>query len=256
MTLPRRLPHHSIKAVTVNHNTSAYLELMVRSLFARHPHGSGLSFSLSIYDNNSQDDLTDLKVYTESQGIPIIQSGFTTETQNNSHGEVLRQFVMENPDPTHYLFLDSDVCFLDDLTLHTMLIELENAPDAFGIGPRMSWDGIDEIPQSAMDDNPDIRDARLHPCCALVKNTSLFRMVVEEIGLSSAKYLWANAEEILDTFKLMTRVMKTHGLRHTISSKMILHFFCVSYVWEPTEHWNEAKAKRRDALLAQFRNSF
>jgi hypothetical protein len=47
-------------------------------------------------------------------------------------------------------------------------------------------------------------------------------------------------------------VMKTHGLRHIISSRMILHFFCVSYVWEPTEHWRESKDQRRDALLREF----
>lgn len=254
MATPDTLPDHLIKAVSVNHNTSAYLELMVRSFFARHPQDSGLNFDLSIYDNASQDDLTDLEAYTESQGIPIIQSGFTTETEHNSHGEILRRFVLENPDPSHYLFLDSDVCFREDFTINAMLTELEGTPEAFGIGARMSWDGVEEIPQSAMKENPDIRDARLHPCCALVKNTPLFRKVVEEIGLSCVKYLWANAEEYLDTFKMMTKVMSTHGLKHIISSKMVLHFFCVSYVWEPTKHWNEAKAKRRDDLLNQLRH--
>jgi hypothetical protein len=255
MNLPDTLSDHSLKAVTVNHNTSAYLELMIRSLFARHPQESGLNFSLTIFDNASQDDITAVDAFAREKQIPIIQSGFTTDTENNSHGEVLRRFVLENPDPTHYLFLDSDVCFLEDSTLNTMLAELEGVPDAFGIGPRMSWDGIEEIPTSVLKENPDICDARLHPCCALVKNTLLFRDVVEEIGLSCVKYLWANAEEYLDTFKLMTKVMKTHGLKHIFSSKMVLHFFCVSYVWEPTQHWSEAKARRRDVLLDQFRNS-
>jgi hypothetical protein len=255
MSLPERLPDHFIKAVSVNHNTSAFLELMARSLSARHPREAGLNISLTIYDNASQDDLTELQAYAESQDIPIIQSGFTTDTENNSHGEVLRGFVLENPDPTHYLFLDSDICFVDDLTLNAMLVELETTPDAFGIGPRMSWDGINEIPEENWKGNPDIYDARLHPCCALVKNTPLFRNVVEEIGLSCVKYLWADAEEYLDTFKLMTKTMKTHGLKHIISSKMVLHFFNVSYIWEPTKHWNEAKAKQRDVLLAQFRSA-
>ena len=230
------------------------MELMIRSLYTRHPEGSGIKFSLAIYDNASQDDRTELVNYAKGRGIPIIQSGFTTETENNSHGEVLRRFVLENPDPSHYLFLDCDVVFLEDYTLNTMLTELEKTPDAFGISPRMSWDGVEEIPKSARKDNPDICDARLHPCCAMVKNTPLFRNVVDEIGLSPAKYLWADDEEILDTFKLMTKVMKTHGLRHVFSSKMVLHFFCVSYIWEPTQHWNEAKARRRDELLNQLRN--
>jgi len=31
------------------------------------------------------------------------------------------------------------------------------------------------------------------------------------------------------------------------------HFFCVSYVWEPTKHWDEVKANRRDTLLRELR---
>jgi hypothetical protein len=243
-------PHH-IEAVTVNHNTSRYMELMLRSLFARHP--SSVDLSLTVFDNASHDDMAGLRAYAQSQKIPIIQSGFTTETENNSHGEVLRRFVLEHPDCTHYLFLDADVCFLQDNTLHVMLEELEGNAEAFGIGPRMSWDGVDEIPEEARTANPDICDTRLHPCCALVKNTRTFKHVVEEIGLSCVRYLWADGEEYLDTFKLMTKVMKTHGLKHIISSKMVLHFFCVSYVWEPTRHWNELKAQRRDALLKELR---
>ena len=242
---------HKIEAVTVNHNTSQYMELMLRSLFAHHP--IELNLSLTMFDNASIENMSELKVYAESKGIPIIQSGFTTDTENNSHGEILSRFVLEHPDCTHYLFLDTDVCFLEDNTIGTMLDELEANAKAFGIGPRMSWDGVGEIPEEARKANPDICDARLHPCCALVKNTSLFRSIVKEIGLSSLKYLWAESDEIVDTFKLMTKVMKTHGLRHVISTRMVLHFFCVSYIWEPTKHWNEAKAKRRDELLSKYR---
>ena len=241
---------HKIEAVTVNHNTSRYMELMLRSLFAHH-HGE-INLSLTVLDNASTDDMAELKAYIKSQGLSIEQTGFTTNTKNNSHGEILGKFVLGHPDCTHYLFLDSDVCFLEENPIGGLLKELEEREDVFGIGPRMSWDGIEEIPQQARNDNPDICDARLHPCCALVKNTPLFRLVVKEVGLSSVNVLWADREEIFDTFKLMTRVMKTHGLKHMISSRVVLHFFCVSYLWEPTRHWNEAKAKRRDELLSKY----
>jgi hypothetical protein len=197
--------------------------------------------------------MSDLIAYSNNQNIPIIQTGFTTETKNNSHGEILSRLVFEKPDCSHYLFLDSDVCFIEENTTNTMLNELENTPDAFGIGPRMSWDGLGEIPVIYRKENPDICDARLHPCCALVKNTSIFRSAVEELGLSCVKYLWANEEEYFDTLKLMTRVMRTHGLRHIKSAKMVLHFFCVSYIWEPSEHCREGKDSRRDELLAELR---
>jgi hypothetical protein len=247
------MKHHEIEAVTVNHNTSRYMELMVRSLFVHH--SQGLDLSLTVYDNASTDDRSMLLAYLLSQNLELVQTGFTTQTQNNSHGEILGRFVLDHPDCTYYLFLDSDVCFLEDNTLNTMLDELEGNPDAFGIGPRMSWDGIVEIPAEARQENPDICDARLHPCCALVKNTPLFRLIVKEVGLGSAKMLWAEGDEIADTLKLMTKVMRTHGLKHILSSRMVLHFFCVSYIWEPTRHWNEAKAKRRDELLEKYRQS-
>jgi hypothetical protein len=249
--LGKKMELQKIEAATVNHDTSRYMELMLRSLFGRHPRG--LDLSLTVFDNASTDDMSELIAYTESRGIPIIQSGFATDTVNNSHGEILSRFVLDHPDCTHYLFLDPDVCFLEENTIGKMLYELDKSANTFGIGPRMSWDGVKEIPEDARNGNPDICDARLHPCCALVKNAPLFRDVVEEIGLSSVKYLWAEGGEIVDTFKLMTKVMKTHGLRHVISSTMVLHFFCVSYVWEPTKHWNEAKAKRRDELLYELR---
>jgi hypothetical protein len=245
------LKSYHIEAVTVNHNTSRYMELMLRSLFAKN--SPGWDLSVTVYDNASQDDMSDLRIYAARRRIPIVQSGFTTETENNSHGEVLTRFVLEHPDCTHYLFLDTDVCFIEDDTLNVMLEELERSSDVFGIGPRMSWDGMVEIPKETRQAIPDLYETRLHPCCALVKNTELFRCVVEEIGLSCVKYLWADGEEYLDTFKLMTKVMKTHGLRHAISCKMVLHFFCVSYVWEPTKHWEETKANRRDKLLRALR---
>lgn len=248
--MDKSLPAHHIEAITVNHNTSSYMELMLRSLFVRHT--APLNLSLIIYDNASQDDMTGLSAYAAGVGIPIIQSGFATQTKNNSHGEILSKLVFDKPDCTHYLFLDADVCFLEDNTLQTMLVELENAPGAFGIGPLMSWDGVQEIPMIHREANPDICDARLHPCCALIKNTPVFRSVVKEVGLSKVNYLWAEEDEYIDTFKLMTRVMKTHGMRKILSSKMVLHFFCVSYIYEPTEHWRAGKEKKRDELLAEL----
>ncbi len=237
-----------ILAAVVNHNTSAYTELMVRSLFARHSGREG--FSLTIFDNASTDDTSALRAYAAQMGVPIKPSGYQLETQFNSHGDVLGEFVLANPDCDYYLFLDADVVFLQADTIPNLLAELAGDEYAFGIGPTMSWDGLQPMPEPL--DNPDIYAARLHPCCALVKNTPLFRRVVAEVGLRCAKLLWAEREEYLDTFKLMTRVMKTHGMRHIISNQMVLHFFCTSYEWDSAE-LKQSKIARRDALLAKFR---
>jgi len=240
--------HPGIQAAVVNHNTSAFTELMLRSLYAMH--ASLPNFSLQVFDNNSTDDLAPLRAFAGQVGVPVVPSGFSIDTQNNSHGDVLRSFVFANPDCDFYLFLDADVVFIQPDTIQGMLRELEAVPDAFGAGPQMSWDGTQ--PLAELNDNPEVYAARLHPCCALVKNTPLFRAVVEEVGLVCAKLLWAEREEYLDTFKLMTMVMKTHGLRHIITSQMVMHFFSVSYDWDP-EDLRRLKRDKRDALLAKFR---
>jgi hypothetical protein len=226
------------------------MELMLRSLFRRHP--AGVNLSVTVFDNASEDDKTHLRAFAEGKQVPIVESGFTTRTAHNSHGEILSRFVLTHPDCTHYLILDPDVCFVEDNTLDVMLAELEQRDDAFGIGPKWSWDGNEEIPERIWQGNPDIYQARLHPCCALIKNTPLFRRVVKDIGLSGVKYLWANGEEYLDTFKLMSRIMGTHGLKHVISAKMVIHFSCVSYDWDP-DQVREVKTQRRDRLLQELR---
>jgi hypothetical protein len=239
---------HYIGAATVNHNTSLYVELMLRSLFATH--SLDLDLSITVFDNASEDDAAGLCAYAEKMGVPIVQSGFTTKTQNNSHGEILRRFVLERPDCTHYLFLDADACFVQEDTIDVMLGELEACDDAFGVGARMAdWGGEQELAEEYREK---AYYCRLHPFCALVKNTDVFRRVVDEIGLSCVNYLWAEDEEYLDTFMLMTRVMRTHGLRHILSCKMVIHFFSVSYDWN-AEDVVELKERRRDELLRKFR---
>src|SRR5262249_36208001 len=107
--------------------------------------------------------------------------------------------------------------------------------------------GVDEIPRERIAANPDLYMGRLHPCCALVRNTPTFRRVVEEIGLGCARLLRPDREEYADTFKLATRAMRTHGLRHVISSAMVVHFFNISY--DPMAD----KERRRDERLRALR---
>ncbi len=234
-----------IQGVTVNHNTSRYTELLLRSLFARH--SSGLDLFVTIMDNRSGDDMTNLRAFAESKGIPIIQSGFSIDTKFNSHGEILTKFVLEHPNCSYYLLLDADVCFLEQNTIDTMVAEVEGQKDVFGIAPRQTWDGEEEIPENMRDR---VYFWRLHPCCALIKNSAVFRRIVEEVGMMPITYWWGNEERYLDTCELMTKVMKSHGLRHVLSSKMVYHFFNVAY----NPQWMEDKNRRCDALLRQFRD--
>jgi hypothetical protein len=241
-----------IQAVTVNHNTSMYTELMLRSLTARHPE---LDVAVTIMDNASTDNMAGLRDFAEANNFPIVQSGYDAgQTKLNSHGEILSQFVLDHPDCDYYLFLDADVVFLSDNTLQALLHELEKSADVFGVGPRQTWDGQDEIPEAH---RAPVYYSRLHPCCALIRNTALFRQVVEVIGLTGVKYCWSKqddafpdeCEKYLDTCELMTRVMGTHGLKHRVVAPMILHFFSVSY----DDRWMESKNERCQKMLADYR---
>ncbi len=231
-----------IHTVTVNHNTSKYMELMLRSLAATHEDLSGMV--LEVLDNASEDDTTDLMACLSELDISLTQSGFSTDNPHNSHGEVLSSFILQHPEAKYYLLLDADVFFTQANTIWTMLQELQASPDAFAVAARMEW--IEE--STSESEGMAFYTERLHPACALVRNTETFRRVVANVGMSCIKYLHANEEVFWDTCKLMTAAMRTHGLMHIISSMQVVHFFGVSYDPEQAA----LSAGRRDQLLAEI----
>lgn len=238
-----------ITAVVVNHNTSAWTELLIRSLFAQNP-GFG---PLTVYDNASIDDRSGMLAAAAAHRVDVRPSGFDTTTTANSHGQVLSQFVLDpaNAGFDYLLFLDADVCFTRAGVTDTLRANLERTPTAFGAGPRMSWDGETELAAEHAA-NPGIYRDRLHPACALVRNTDLFRTVVAEVGLSCATMHLVDEERYLDTFRLATMVMRTHGLTHEIADTLIMHAFAVSYPDESSGLLPE-KVARRDAWLRRLR---
>src|SRR5215217_4106443 len=183
-----------------------------------------------------------MRTFAGRMDVPIVPSGFTTQSENNSHGEILRQFTLDPARATadYLLFLDADVYFTEAGTIRRLLDALAAEPAAFGAGPRQSWDGVTEMP-AHLAVNPAIYENRLHPCCALVRNTSLFCRVVAAVGLSAVSYHWAERSEYWDTFQLMTAVLGTHGQRHVIADALVMHAFAASYPndWEsllPEKH--------------------
>jgi hypothetical protein len=243
-----------IAAVSVNHNTSPYVELMLRSLFATHPAAETLGLSLTVLDNASEDDTASLRAYAAAVGVPVVPSGFDTHTKHNSHGELLRRFVLDRPDATHYLFLDADAVFAQPDAITTMAQELDAAPaDVFAVGARIAypWAPTEEIPPEKF---ASLYERRLHPFCALFRNTPLIRRVAEHVGFSCVRYLWAERDQYLDTNELMTIVMRTFGYRYLRSSAIVGHFFAVSYPGhsEATLRHHEGQ---RDRLLAALRSA-
>ena len=244
-----------IAAVTVNHNTSLYTELMLRSLFAthdRHAPTERLDLSLTVMDNASEDGIDALHAYADSVGVPVVQSGFTIGTKHNSHGEVLRRFVLDRPEATHYLFLDTDTVFSQSNTIRTMADELDDAPDdVFAIGARMGypWTPTEEVKPEQF---ATVYERRLHPFCALFRNTPLLRAVAEHVGFHCYRSLLPDGDRYLDTNELLCLVMRAFGKRYARSSTLVGHFFAVSYDTYG-EGYARHRAGHRDGLLTRLR---
>lgn len=269
----------SIEAVTVNHNSSLFAELMLRTL---HRYNPGVDVNVTVVDNNSCDDSErqSLLRYAKESGVDFNTSKFTVEPeQPNSHGEVLREFVLTHPNCSHYLFLDPDIYFLRSGTIARLLEELAVEPDAFGIMPRCTWDGsTDHTPQPAVLDAklryyiqwpgfpwsseresqmresqmvPLVLQPRLHPHCALLENSRTLQDIAREVGFSVGCTFAPTGGFLWDTLGLATAIMRTHGLRHVVSQReMVFHFSAVSY--DP-RHLVEAKRDRCRSLLSVAR---
>jgi hypothetical protein len=220
--------------------------------------------------DNGSDDLDRLD-WARALGVDIRQSGYTRAAQVTTHGEILRDAVLANPDCDAYLFVDVDVCFMADETIGAMASELAADSDLFAV--RAIWsneDGEDFEPGDGSSTNVSrIREAvrfagtsewpepyefdtgygdRVHPFCALVRNDRVFRTAVEVTGLSPAQIQCERGALWFDTLGLLTQVMKTHGRTWRTSRQRVIHFGNVS--WDSA--WSENKAQRRDALLDRY----
>ena len=246
-----------ITAVTVNHNTSHFVELMLRTLFFTNDL-TGLDIRFVVLDNASEDEyLPQLSLYLESQEIPFIQTGLDNQVAVEKHGIVLTHFIEAEQDCTHYLFLDSDMWFAEKDTIPVMVTELAEAPgDIFanqariygyyadrvieGIGGIAGAGSLDGETWETVCGNEVIPEThytthwkyRCSPVCSLVANTPIFQKVAGTVGLNPAISFGAAEAGHYDTFGLMTHVMATHGFHFIVSSKTIYHFTQAAYVPE------------------------
>jgi hypothetical protein len=242
-----------ICGVTVNHNTSHFVELMLRTLFLTNEFAN-LRFEMTVLDNQSDDPHCDtLHAYLTDHGITFAQTGFDTGIAAAKHGVAFANFIREHSTYTHYLFLDADMWFLEPNTIATMLEELCSAPGTpFGTQARIlgyyagyvieGRDGIPgtgaadgQLPQMVTIDDrvyTHIVMPRCSPVCSLIANTPLFRRVVEAVGLAPARRFGVDQVFFYDTFSLMTQVMATHEQAFIVSAKTINHFTQATYMPE------------------------
>jgi len=253
-----------ICGVTVNHNTSHFVELMLGTLFLTNDL-TNLRVEMTVLDNQSDDAHRDeLRVYLADQHVAFVQTGFDTNIAGEKHGAAFTNFIRDHPECSHYLFLDADMWFIEPETISTMLQELAAAgPSVFANQARIAGyyadrviEGRDGIAGSgAFDGQPpstvtfwdraysQVWMPRCSPVCSLVANTPLFRRVVETAGLTPTYRFGVGEAFFYDTFSLMTQVMATHGQYFIVSSKTINHFTQVTYM---PEH---RAPKDRDCLL-------
>lgn len=239
-----------IYGVTVNHNTSHFVELMLRSLFYTDDLSS-LDFHMFVLDNNSDGKyIGQLKGYLAEHEIPLIQTGFDNSLAPEKHGAAFESFIEEYDDCTHYLFLDSDIWFLEQNTIPTMMNELLEAPPStfanqariYGYYAHRIISGRDGKPGVGDVEHFPVWDAsccdttyttrlvyRCNPACCLVSNKPVFRKVARVIGLGRAMVFEVGSARYHDTFSLMTHVMATHDLPFIVSSKRINHFTMTGY---------------------------
>src|SRR5258706_4734966 len=117
-----------ICGVTVNHNTSHFVELMLRTLFLTNDL-IGMRFEMTVLDNQSDAAHADeLRAYLADQHVAFLQTGFDTSIAGEKHGVAFANFIGDHPECTHYLFLDADMWFIEPGTIPTMVAELSQAP--------------------------------------------------------------------------------------------------------------------------------
>ena len=263
----------TIEAVIVNHNTSAFSELCLRSLYATEsPLGSGLS--VTVIDNHSGDPgIGDLHRAAVELGARLETSRWPAEEATvNTHGDVLRDFVLARPEASYYLFLDADIVFIHRATLTTMRADLDGRQDRWAVQARFAGTERNRGPGASLDighgDPMDLYAGfegtewhftvhgtgkrRVHPGCALITNSPALQRTAATAGFATAVSLSQDASVAgyYDTMALASMVMATHGQSYALSTAEVVHYYNISYD-DRTELTREklADCHRRLALL-------
>jgi hypothetical protein len=244
----------SVEAVVVNHNTSRFAELALRSLSWAATR-CGTDVRVTVADNHSADGTAELRAAVEECGAAWELTRWPAGRQPlTTHGDVLRDFVLARPDAEGFLFVESDVCFLDPSALRVMLGELA-ADGVWAVQARLLTDKIagpatfrealhrkrrpieltahleletDDGTSATLDlRHSGRRIPRCHPGCALIRNSPAFQLAARHLGFSAC-WTWSNDVQLgglSDTLSLVSNVMRTHRCRHRISTASVVHFW-------------------------------
>jgi hypothetical protein len=263
-----------VRAIIVNHNTSLFAELALRSLMWTHTDDSSIDLLVSVVDNHSTDaELDQLKAACEEHGAEFALSRWpVAEKRLNTHGDVLRDFVLSHDEADRFLFVDSDIDFEEPATVSTLAADLEADDELWAVQARFRFSEERDGPGGSLDiwagrpialkvgraidrwDDVNGFDGsiqrRCHPGATLCANTSLFRRVTEVIGFSTAVRLSADSEHggFFDTLGLASAAMAANGKRYGLSRATVHHFFMASY----DDQYTEARRVECERRLKRF----
>ena len=257
-----------VQVISINHGSTPYMDLLLRSLFAHHRDRSRIDVLVL---NSGPDHDLDRLDWARRLGTRIRPSGYPLDVPVSTHGEILRDAVLAEPDCDAYLFVDSDVCFTADNTIGAMVEERTADTHLFAV--QAAWATVEGtiydpagVPNTS---TSQIRQAvrfadqeqwtdsaifpvgygdRVHPFCTLVRNDQVFRSIVELLGLSPAMTECVRGGLFWDALGLLTQVMRTHGRTWTTSAQSVLHFAGVSWRTDQASR----HAAHRDALLERY----
>jgi hypothetical protein len=261
-----------VRAVIVNHNTSLFSELAVRSLIRSHEADRGeIDLDVTVVDNHSSDEhLGPLRAACDELGASFELSRWPADDKLlNTHGDVLRDFVLADERADHFLFVDCDIDFEEAGAVSTMLDDLTSDEELWAVQARFRWTEenngrdtsldiwagrpIDLRVGRAIDRWDDVTafggtiQRRCHPGATLIRNTDLFRGVAGIVGFSCAVRMSADPDHagFLDTLGLASAAMGAHGYRYGLSRTTVHHFFMASY---DDEHVAAREADARERL--------
>jgi hypothetical protein len=268
-------PVAGVEAVIVNHNTSRFAEIAVRSLHLA-ASAAPVPVRITVVDNHSTDDTGPLRAALRQCGARWEPSRWPAGRHGlNTHGDVLRDFVLARPDAPAFLIADSDICFFDPAVLAVMCAELAEDAAVWAVGARLLTEQVatgagsfgdavrhrrryvaltarmdvqtDDGSVSTVDlEHQARRLPRCHPGCALIRNGRPFQQAVRHLGLSAA-WVWANDPQLgglRDTLSMVSGAMRTHELHSRISAAPVLHFGHGTQV---------GLTARQESLLARLR---
>jgi hypothetical protein len=267
-----------VRAIIVNHNTSLFAELALRSLMWAHTADSNIDLILSVVDNHSTDaELDRLKGACAEHGAEFVLSRWPlADAKVNTHGDVLRDFVLRHDDAERFLFVDSDIDFEEAGAISTLAEDLDTDDELWAVQSRFRFSEMRDGPGGSLDiwaGRPvalkvgsaierweDVNafegsiQRRCHPGATLCVNTPLFRRVAEVIGFSTAVRSSADFTHagFFDTLGLASAAMATHGKRYTLSRATVHHFFMASY---DDQHTKARRAECERRLERFQRNS-